>query len=157
MCFALTEPGAGSDAQAISATAVQEGDSWVLNGTKHFITNGAQADVAVVFAVTDMDLRANGGITAFLVPRGAPGFTVGRNQRTLAGDTNQAELGFADCRLPDDHVLRAQGVGVGSAMRFLNAGRAYIGAMCVGIADHLIRICTEQAQNRETFGKPIGQ
>src|SRR5690242_15175108 len=109
MCFALTEPGAGSDAQAIATTAVRDGDSCVLNGTKHFITNGAQADVAVVFAVTDRERRASGGITAFLVPRGAPGFTVGRNQRTLAGDTNQAELVFADCRIPADHVIGAEG------------------------------------------------
>ena len=157
MCFALTEPGAGSDAQAISTTAVPDGDSWVLNGTKHFITNGAQADVAVVFAVTDRALRASGGITAFLVPKGSTGFAVGRNQRTLAGDTNQAELIFSDCRIPSDHVVGPVGFGFGSAMRFLNAGRAYIGAMCVGIADHLVRICTEQAQDRETFGKPIGK
>jgi acyl-CoA dehydrogenase len=157
MCFALTEPGAGSDAQAIQTTAVLDGSSWVLNGTKHFITNGAHADLAVVFAVTDREKRASGGITAFLVPKGSPGFRVGRNQRTLAGDTNQAELVFDDCRLPEDHVIGAVGFGFGSAMRFLNAGRAYIGAMCVGIADHLIRICTEQAQSREAFGKPIGK
>jgi acyl-CoA dehydrogenase len=157
MCFALTEPGAGSDAQAIQTTAVLDGSSWVLNGTKHFITNGAHADLAVVFAVTDREKRASGGITAFLVPRGSPGFRVGRNQRTLAGDTNQAELVFDDCRIPEDHVIGAVGFGFGSAMRFLNAGRAYIGAMCVGIADHLIRICTEQAQSREAFGKPIGK
>jgi acyl-CoA dehydrogenase len=157
MCFALTEPGAGSDAQAIQTTAVLDGSSWVLNGTKHFITNGAHADLAVVFAVTDREKRASGGITAFLVPKGSPGFRVGRNQRTLAGDTNQAELVFDDCRIPEDHVIGAVGFGFGSAMRFLNAGRAYIGAMCVGIADHLIRICTEQAQSREAFGKPIGK
>jgi acyl-CoA dehydrogenase len=159
MCFALTEPEAGSDAQAIRTTAVLEGDEWILNGRKHFITNGARADVAVVFAVTDpsVDRRASGGITAFLVERDAPGFTVGRNQTTLAGDTNQAELIFEDCRVPQENVIGEVGFGFGSAMRFLNGGRAYIGAMCVGIADHLVRISTEYARERHTFGKPIGK
>ncbi len=157
MCFALTEPGAGSDAQAIQTSAVLDGSSWVLNGRKHFITNGAHADLAVVFAVTDREKRASGGITAFLVPKGSPGFLVGRNQRTLAGDTNQAELIFEGCRVPEDHVIGEVGYGFGSAMRFLNAGRAYIGAMCVGIAEYLIRICAEQARTREAFGKPIGK
>lgn len=157
MCFALTEPEAGSDAQAIATTAVLDGDAWVLNGRKHFITNGAHADYAVVFAVTDKEKRAAGGITAFLVERGAPGFEVGKHQRTLAGDTNQAELVFQGCRVPRDHVIGEVGYGFGTAMKFLNAGRAYIGAMCVGIADHLVRISVEQAKDRRTFGKPIGK
>jgi alkylation response protein AidB-like acyl-CoA dehydrogenase len=157
MCFALTEPGAGSDAQSISTTARLDGGEWVINGTKHFITNGARADVAVVMAVTDKEKRANGGITAFLVERDSPGFVVGRNQRTLAGDTNQSELVFEDCRVPEDHVIGEVGFGFFTAMRFLNAGRAYIGAMCVGIAEYLLRLCVEQAGNRETFGKPIGK
>jgi acyl-CoA dehydrogenase len=157
MCFALTEPEAGSDAQAIRTTAVRDGDSWMLNGRKHFITNGAGADLAVVFAVTDREKRAAGGITAFLVPRGTPGFEVGRPQRTLAGDTDQAELVFEDCRVPADHVIGEVGYGFQSGMRFLNAGRAYIGALCVGIAQHLVDICSEQALSRETFGKPIAR
>jgi acyl-CoA dehydrogenase len=80
-----------------------------------------------------------------------------RTQRTLAGDTNQAELVFEDCRIPGDHVIGEVGFGFQSAMRFLNAGRSYIGALCVGIADYLVRLCTEQAQQRETFGRPIGK
>jgi acyl-CoA dehydrogenase len=157
MCFALTEPEAGSDAQAIRTTARLDGNEWVLNGRKHFITNGAGADVAVVFAVTDPDKRATGGITAFLVERDAPGFVVGRKQKTLAGDTNQAELIFDDCRVAQENVIGEVGFGFGSAMKFLNGGRAYIGAMCVGIADYLVRICTEYAKDRQTFGKPIGK
>src|SRR2546423_863894 len=136
MCFALTEPGAGSDAQSISTTARLDGTEWVIDGTKHFITNGARADVAVVFAVTDKEKRANGGITAFLVERDSPGFTVGRNQRTLAGDSNQAELIFEDCRVPKDHVIGEVGFGVYTAMKVLNAGRAVIGAVWLGIADY---------------------
>src|SRR6266571_5437816 len=157
MCFALTEPEAGSDAQAIRTSARLDGDAWVLNGRKHFITNGAGADVALVFAVTDKEKRAGGGITAFLVERGTPGFSVGRKQRTLAGDTNQAELIFDDCRIPRENVIGDVGFGFQSAMRFLNGGRAYIGALCVGIADYLVRICTEYAKDRHTFGKPIGR
>jgi acyl-CoA dehydrogenase len=157
MCFALTEPEAGSDAQAIRTTARLEGDEWIVNGRKHFITNGARADVAVVFAVTDAERRAGGGITALLVERDAPGFLVGRNQRTLAGDTNQAELIFEDCRVPKENVIGEVGYGFQSAMKFLNGGRAFIGALCVGIADYLVRICTEYAQDRQTFGKPIGK
>jgi acyl-CoA dehydrogenase len=157
MCFALTEPEAGSDAQAIRTTARLEGGEWIVNGRKHFITNGAHADVAVVFAVTDAERRAGGGITALLVERDAPGFVVGRNQKTLAGDTNQAELIFEDCRVPKENVIGEVGFGFQSAMKFLNGGRAFIGALCVGIADHLVRICTDYAQVRQTFGKPIGK
>ena len=157
MCFALTEPETGSDAQAIRTTARQGSGEWVLNGRKHFITNGAEADVAVVFAVTDPEKRAAGGITAFLVERDAPGYSVGRKQRTLAGDTNQAELVFDDCRVPAENVIGEVGFGFQSGMKFLNGGRAYIGALCVGIGDHLIRICTEYAKERHAFGKPIGR
>jgi acyl-CoA dehydrogenase len=157
MCFALTEPEAGSDAQAIKTTAKLQDGQWTLNGRKHFITNGANADVAVVFAVTDPEKRAGGGITAFLVERGTPGFVVGRKQKTLAGDTNQAELVFEDCRVPEENVVGQVGQGFQSGMKFLNGGRAYIGAMCVGIADYLIRICAEYAKERHTFGKPIGK
>jgi acyl-CoA dehydrogenase len=157
MCFALTEPGAGSDAQAIRTTARLEGDEWILNGRKHFITNGSEADVAVVFAVTDPEKRARGGITAFLVECDAPGFSVGRKQRTLAGDTNQAELVFYDCRVPAENVIGQVGFGFQSGMKFLNSGRAYIGALCVGIAEHLVRICTDHAKDRQAFGRAIGK
>jgi acyl-CoA dehydrogenase len=157
MCFALTEPEAGSDAQSIQTSATRDGDVWVLNGRKHYITNGAHADHALVFAVTDPEKRAAGGITAFLVDAGTPGFVVGRRQRTIAGDTNQAELVFEDCRVPGDQVVGEVGYGFQTAMKFLNAGRAFIGALCVGIADWLIRISVEQANARRAFGKPIGK
>lgn len=157
MCFALTEPEAGSDAQSIATTAVLDGDAWMLNGRKHFITNGAHADYALVFAVNDKEKRGSGGITAFLVERDFPGFIVGKRQKTLAGDTNQAELVFEDCRVPKENVVGEVGNGFGAAMKFLNAGRAFIGALCVGLADHLVRISVEQAKHRQTFGRPIGK
>ncbi len=157
MCFALTEPEAGSDAQAIRTKAVRDGDHFVLNGVKHFITNGERADFALVFAVTDQEKRAQGGITAFIVEKGTPGFSVGKKQRTMAGDTNQSELIFEDCRVPATSIVGQEGFGFYSAMRFLNAGRSYIGAMCLGIADYCVKISTEYALSRKTFGKPIGK
>ena len=157
MCFALTEPEAGSDAQAIATTAVLDGDAWLLNGRKHYITNGVFADYAVVFAVTDKEKRAAGGITAFLVERDFPGFVVGKQQRTIAGDTNQAELVFEDCRVPRENVVGELGYGFQTAMKFLTSGRAFIGALCVGIAEWLVRICVQQANDRKAFGKPIGK
>lgn len=157
MCFALTEPDAGSDAQSIRTRAVRDGDHFVLNGRKHFITNGAHADFAVVFAVTDAEKRANGGITAFIVDKGTPGFSVGKHQKTMAGETNQVELVFEDARVPATNIVGNEGFGFYAAMKFLNSGRAYIGAMCLGIADYCVRIATEYAKDRATFGKPIGK
>jgi acyl-CoA dehydrogenase len=157
MCFALTEPEAGSDAQAIRTRAHRDGDAWVIDGRKHFITNGADADVAVVFAVTDPEKRGRGGITAFLVERGTPGFTVARRQRTIAGTADIAELAFENCHVPQDHVIGEVGFGFGSAMKFLNGGRAYIGAMCVGLAEYLLRTGIEYANARTAFGRPIGK
>ncbi|MEX2458458.1 MAG: acyl-CoA dehydrogenase family protein [Actinomycetota bacterium] len=157
MCFALTEPDTGSDAQNIRTRAVQDGEEWVLNGRKHFITNAPRADHALVFAVTDPDKKAAGGITAFWVDAVTPGFVRGKNQKTMAGDTGTGELIFEDCRVPADHVVGEVGFGFQSAMKFLNGGRAYIGALCVGIAEHLIRVTVDYAKERTAFGKPIGK
>lgn len=108
MCFALTEPEAGSDAQAIRTRAVRDGDEWVIDGTKHYITGGDRADFAVVFAVTDADKRAHGGITAFIVPSDA--YTVGKKQHTMA-DSHPVELIFDASRIPADHVIGEFGYG----------------------------------------------
>jgi len=157
MCFALTEPDAGSDAQSISTRAVRDGDHWVLNGRKHFITNGANADFAVVFAVTDPEKRASGGITAFLIERGTPGFETGRLQKTMSTGMAPAELIFTDCRVPATHVVGQEGFGFLTAMKFLNSGRAYIGALCLGLAEYCLRVATQYAKDRKAFGKPIGK
>jgi alkylation response protein AidB-like acyl-CoA dehydrogenase len=152
MCFALTEPEAGSDAQAIHTSATRDGDEWVLNGVKHYITNGDRADFAVVFAVTDPQKRAAGGITAFVVPAG--GYQVGKTQYTIA-DTHPVELRFVDTRVPADHVIGEVGYGFYAAMRFLNAGRAYIGAQCLGMAEWCLDQAVSHARTRTAFGKPI--
>jgi alkylation response protein AidB-like acyl-CoA dehydrogenase len=157
MCFALTEPGAGSDAQAIAATAVQDGDSWVLNGTKHFITNGAQADVAVVFAVTDRELRATGGITAFLVPRGSPGF---HHRAEPADARRRHEPGRADLRgLPDPVGSRDRRRGVRFRLgHAVPQCRPRLHRRDVRRGRRPPRADLHRAgSDRETFGKPIGK
>lgn len=154
MCFALTEPEAGSDAQAIRTTAVRDGDDWVINGHKHYITNGERADFAIVFAVTDAEKRAAGGITAFVVP--ADQFRRGKLQWNLS-DSHPAELFFDDARVPADHVLGEVGMGFFEAMAFLNAGRAYIGAQALGLAEFCLDSAVTHATTRTAFGKPLSR
>jgi acyl-CoA dehydrogenase len=154
MCFALTEPEAGSDAQSIRTSAVRDGDEWVINGHKHYITNGVDADFAIVFAVTDAEKRAAGGITAFVVPRAQ--YRVGKTQYNLS-DSHPAELFFDDARIPVDHVIGEVGMGFLEAMSFLNAGRAYIGAQSLGLAEFALRSATEHVTARTAFGKPLAK
>jgi acyl-CoA dehydrogenase len=154
MCFALTEPEAGSDAQAIRTHAEPRDGGWVINGHKHYITNGDKADVAVVFAVTDAEKRAAGGITAFLVP--SDQFRRGPVQYTIA-DTHPSELFFDDAWVPDDHVLGQVGGGFFLAMSFLNAGRAFIGAQALGLAEFALDASVDHAKARTAFGRPISR
>ena len=154
-CFCLTEPHVGSDASAIRTSAVREGDEWVLNGVKQFITTGKYADVAIVFAVTD---KAAGkkGITCFLVPASAPGYQVGRIEEKMgqkASDTTQ--ILFENCRIPADSVIGAEGEGYRIALSNLEAGRIGISAQCLGMARAALEAAVKYAQERESFGKPI--
>ena len=154
MCFALTEPEAGSDAQAIRTRAELVGDEWVINGHKHYITNAAHADFALVFAVTDAHKRAAGGITAFVVPRDQ--FRVGKTQYNMS-DSHPAEIFFDDARIPADHVVGEIGMGFLEAMAFLNAGRAYIGAQSLGLAEFALAAATAHVRSRTAFGKPLAK
>lgn len=154
-CFALTEPNAGSDAASIETSAVRDGDEWVINGLKHFITNGPYADYAIVFAVTDRQKRGRGGITCFLVDKGTPGFSVGKIQRTMGGGDSQCELVFEDCRVPHENVLGEVGMGFVTAMTFLGGGRLGIAAGAVGMTDKLLQVSIDYAKQRVQFGKPI--
>jgi alkylation response protein AidB-like acyl-CoA dehydrogenase len=154
MCFALTEPEAGSDAQNIATRAEQHGETWLLNGTKHYITGADGADFALVFAVNDPEKRANGGITAFIVPRDQ--YRVVSKQWTVA-DTHPYEIVFEDAEVPADHVVGQVGYGFYTAMKFLNAGRAYIGAICLGMAQFCLEYAIEHANTRTAFGKPIAR
>jgi alkylation response protein AidB-like acyl-CoA dehydrogenase len=156
-CFALTEPDAGSDNQSMKTRATKDGDEWVLNGTKHFITNGQHADFAQVFAVTDQEKEAAGGVTCFVVEKGTPGFSVGKTQAVIYGGEGPCELVFEDCRVPEGNIIGEVGMGFYAAMQFLTAGRANIAAMCVGLGEYLLRTSVEYARNRVQFGKPIGK
>ena len=160
MCFALTEPDAGSDAQNIKTTATKDGSDWVLNGRKHFITNGKHADFALVFAANDRSKKAQGGITAFIVEKDTPGFEVGRGQIGMVEGEGQFELVFDDCRVSEEQILggpQNEGMGFYSAMQFLAMGRLSIAAGCNGIADYALGLGIDYAKQRVAFDRPIGK
>ena len=156
-CFSLTEPEAGSDATNQSTLARRDGDAYVLDGRKIFVTNGREADAALVFAQTD---RAKGprGISAFLVEKGTPGFTVVKTEDKLgirASDT--AELLFEGCRVPASSRLGGEGQGFKIAMTTVDGGRIGIAAQAVGIAAAAYEAALGYARERKSFGVPIGQ
>jgi short-chain 2-methylacyl-CoA dehydrogenase len=158
--FALTEPGGGSDAGALSTTARLEGDEWVLNGTKAFITNSGTelSALAIVMAVTGR--RENGGkeISAFIVPNGLPGFTVSKKYSKVgwsASDTR--ELAFADCRVPAENLLGERGNGYRQALETLDKGRVAISALAVGLAQGCVDECLAYVRERDAFGHKIGE
>ncbi|MFQ5814385.1 MAG: acyl-CoA dehydrogenase family protein [Anaerolineae bacterium] len=156
--FALTEPGAGSDAAAITTRAVRDGDHYVLNGTKSFITNGSHADIISVMAVTDPTLGARGGVTAFIVEKEFPGFKVGtlENKMGIRGSAT-AELIFEDCRVPKENVLGQFGAGFITFMKTLDVGRVSLGAGCLGGAQACLEGSIQWAKTRQQFGVPIAQ
>jgi len=154
--FALTEPEAGSDAQAIRTRAVHENGGWTLNGRKHFISGAHLADVVLVMAVTDAAKRGAGGITAFLVDKGTPGFEVTRVDTTIGSEPIKlAELTFTDCRVPEEAVLGEVGQGFKVAMQSLTSGRMGVACSCIGAADRLLEMSATYARERQTFGKPL--
>ncbi len=154
-CFCLTEPQAGSDASALKTKAVKDGDSYVLNGTKQFITSGKHADVAIVFAVTDPDAGKR-GISAFAVPTDNPGYKVASIEEKMgqhASDT--AQIFFDDCRIPADHLIGEEGQGYKIALSNLESGRIGIAAQCVGMARAAYEASLQYSKERESFGKLI--
>ena len=156
--MAITEPGAGSDAASISTTARLEGDRWVLNGGKHFISDGDIADYVIVMALTDKEKRARGGITLFLVDKGTPGFTVNRVQPMMGHrGYGHAELSFDECSIPADSVLGEVGGGFKLIMNSVAGIRlAHIGARAVGMASRVLEMMRTYASERKQFGQPIG-
>ena len=158
--FGLTEPGAGTDAQGQQTKAVLEGDEWVLNGSKIFITNGKEADVYVIFAVTGM-IEKRGKmmkeISAFIVEKGTPGFTFGtkENKMGIRGSSTY-ELIFTDCRIPKENMLGAQGKGFNIAMHTLDGGRIGIAAQALGLAEGALDRTVEYVKERKQFGRTIG-
>ena len=154
-CFALTEPNAGSDTAAIETTAVKDGDHYILNGRKHFISNAPYADFAIVFTATDKKLRARGGITCFLVDKGTPGFSLGRTHRHMGEDDRLGELIFEDCRVPAENVLGKVGEGFFLAMMRVGQGRLRLAAFFTGLADLCLQLALDYSKIRVQFGKPI--
>ena len=156
-CFGLTEPEAGSDAAAQKTTAVLQGDEWVINGKKNFITNGNVADYCVLMAMTD---RSKGykGISCFIVDCKAPGFSVGVVEKKLGiKASGTAELIFEDYRLPKENLLGQVGQGFYVAMNTLDGGRIGIASQALGIARAALEAATEYSKTRVQFGKPISQ
>lgn len=154
-CFGLTEPGAGSDPSALRTSAVRDGDEYVLNGNKVFITNGTNADIALVFATVDPELRHK-GITAFIVPAETPGYSHGSHEYKLGVNASgTTELAFQDMRVPASQRLGEEGDGFKIAMHTLDVGRIGIGAQAVGIAQGAFEEAMKYAKEREQFGRPI--
>ncbi|MFC9599963.1 acyl-CoA dehydrogenase family protein [Peribacillus butanolivorans] len=154
--FALSEPGAGSDATNLSTSAVKKGDYWVMNGTKHFITNGPIADVYTVFALTDKEKGAKGGITAFLIERDFPGLTVGKKDKKMGlRGSYTSQVIFEDCIIPEENVIGEVGMGYMSALKILGEGRVGLAARAVGSCGKLIELSAKYAKERIQFGKPI--
>ncbi len=152
--WGLTEPGSGSDAGGLRTTAVRDGNDWVLNGTKNFITNATYADISVVLAVNDREAKK--GVTAFAVEMDRKGIRPGKKENKLGmrvSDT--AELVMEDCRVPNENVLGEVGYGFVDAMRVLDGGRISIGALAVGIARGAYEAARDYSKQRQAFGKPI--
>ena len=159
--FGLTEPGAGTDAQGQQTKAVLDGDEWVLNGSKCFITNGKEADVYVIFAVTgkvEKRGRIQKEISAFIVEKGTPGFTFGTKENKMGICASSTyELIFTDCRIPKENLLGAQGKGFGIAMHTLDGGRIGIASQALGIAEGALETTIAYVKERKQFGRTIAQ
>ncbi|MEK5360579.1 acyl-CoA dehydrogenase family protein [Peribacillus castrilensis] len=153
--FALTEPAAGSHATNLKMTAVKNGDKYILNGTKHYITNADVADIFTVMAVTDKDKGAK-GITSFIVEKDFPGFRVGSLERKMGlRGSHSAELFFEDCEVPAENVLGDVGQGYVNALKILANGRAGLAARNLGSCQYLLDLSTKYATEREQFNVPI--
>lgn len=159
--FGLTEPGAGTDAQGQQTKAVLDGDEWVLNGSKIFITNGKYADVYIVIAVTgtvEKRGKTMKEISAFIVEKGTPGFSFGTKEKKM-GIRGSAtyELIFTDCRIPKDNLLGVQGKGFGIAMHTLDGGRIGIASQALGLAEGALEVTVDYVKERKQFGRSISQ
>lgn len=155
--WGLTEPNTGSDAMRMKTTAVKDGNEWVINGAKNWITHGLSGDVAVVLVRTG-ELLDSRGITAFIVEKGTPGFSAVKIKDKLGVRASEtAELIFEDCRIPEENVIGELGTGFIQAMQVLDGGRISIAALSCGIARGAYEASVKYAQEREQFGKPIAQ
>ena len=155
-CWALTEPNAGSDAGNQKTTARRDGDHWVLNGTKQFITNATHADTAIIMAMTDPS-KGKKGISAFIVEKGTPGFYVSKVEKKMGmRGSPTASLTMEDCRIPAGNLLGKEGEGYKGALQTLEGGRISIGSLALGIAQGALDAAYTYSRQREAFGQPIG-
>ncbi|MDI3310730.1 MAG: acyl-CoA dehydrogenase [Thermoanaerobacterium sp.] len=155
--FGLTEPNAGTDAAGQQTTAVLDGDHYVLNGSKIFITNGGKADIYIIFAMTDKS-KGTRGISAFIVEKGFPGFSIGKIEEKMGiRASSTAELVFEDCIVPKENLLGKEGEGFKIAMATLDGGRIGIAAQALGIAQAALDEEIKYAKERQQFGRPIGK
>jgi len=156
--FCLTEPEAGSDAASLRTRAVRDGEHYVINGTKRFITNAPQAGVFTVMARTNPDLPGASGISAFLVPARTPGITLGKPDRKMGhAGSHTCDVIFEDCRVPAANLLGSvEGQGFKTAMKVLDKGRLHIAAVCVGVATRILADALRYAMERKQFGQRIG-
>uniref|UniRef100_U5ERH0 Short-chain specific acyl-CoA dehydrogenase, mitochondrial n=1 Tax=Corethrella appendiculata TaxID=1370023 RepID=U5ERH0_9DIPT len=156
-CFALSEPGNGSDASAASTTATLKSDHYILNGTKCWITNGYEANAAVVFATTDKGLKHK-GISAFIVPKKSKGFSLGKKEDKLGiRGSSTCSLIFEDCEIPKENILGEPGYGFKIAMKVLDSGRIGIAGQALGIAQASLECAIDYSNKRMAFGKPISK
>jgi butyryl-CoA dehydrogenase len=153
--FCLTEPHVGSDASALRTTAVRDGDAYVLNGVKQFITSGQNGQVAIVIAVSDKTAGKR-GISAFIVPTDSPGYQVARLEDKLGQHSSDtAQINFDECRVPVDHLIGAEGEGYKIALGALEGGRIGIAAQSIGMARSAFEVALAYAKDRQSFGQPI--
>lgn len=157
--FALTEPNAGSDAASLQTAAIRQGEHYIVNGTKRFITNANRADVFTLMARTDPANKGAGGISAFLIPSDLPGITITKPWKKMGqSGAHICDVIFEDCRVPAECLLgEKEGLGFRTAMKVLDRGRLHLGAVCVGVAERLIEDATRYAAERQQFGQMIGQ
>jgi len=154
--FGLTEPGAGSDVSKVACRAKREGDHYVINGVKNFITNGGVADVVTVYAVTDTDKTTHKNAGVFIVEKGTPGFSVGKKENKMGIRWSETvELVFQDCRIPVENLLGQEGDGFHIMMKTLDFSRIGVAAQALGIAAGALEYAVSYAKERMTFGKPI--
>ncbi len=160
-CFAITEPGAGSDIMSMATRARREGDDWIINGSKHFVSGHVEPDFAIVFAATGVDETDRGPrkrVSAFLVDKGHPGFDITRGPRCVSQRAYlNFVLSFNDCRVSQRQMLGAEGEGLTLADKWIKMGRVWVGAGCCGRAERLLDLSLEWAANRKQFGQTIGK
>src|SRR5215469_17020043 len=156
--FALTEPGAGSDAASVRTSAVRDGDDYIINGTKRFITNATRAGMFTLLARSDPSKKGASGISAFIVPAKTKGISIGKPEKKMGQQgTHISDVIFEDARVPARLRLGPEGEGFKVAMSVLDRGRLHISGVCVGVAERLIREALSYARERKQFGQPIGE